>query len=88
MESPAYTHPSTSEWPPGGHGLTRISYEDRTLDGHARQEAGLVVRSYERFLELPVAIVLALMWVAGAALVGSCALTLYLSGSSLLRILS
>jgi hypothetical protein len=32
--------------------------------------------------------VLALMWVAGAALVGSCALTLFLLGSSLLRILS
>jgi hypothetical protein len=35
-----------------------------------------------------VAGVLAVMWVAGAALLGSCALTLYLLGSSLLQILN
>lgn len=88
MESSEYTHPSTAECPPGGRGPTRISHEDRALVGHTRQEAGMVVSSYERFLELPVAIVLALMWVAGAALVGSSALMLYLLGFSLLRILS
>jgi hypothetical protein len=88
MESSAYTHPSTSGCPPGGHGPTRTSHEGRALYGRTGQEAGMVVRSYERFLQLPVAIVLALMWAAGAALVGSCALALYLLGFSLLRILS
>ena len=36
-----------------------------------------VGRTYERFLELPPAFVLAVMWVAGAALLGSIALLLY-----------
>jgi hypothetical protein len=34
---------------------------------------------YERFLELPVPIVLAVMWLAGAALIGFCGLALYYS---------
>ena len=37
------------------------------------RDAGL----YSRFLELPVPVVLLTLWVAGAALMGSCALTLY-----------
>ena len=35
-------------------------------------------RLYSRFLELPVPVVLLTLWVAGAALMGSCALTLYI----------
>jgi hypothetical protein len=38
----------------------------------------------ERFLELPVGLVLAVLWVAGAALVGSCALVLYVAVSALI----
>jgi hypothetical protein len=37
----------------------------------------ILSRPYERFLELPVAIVLAGMWVAGAAALGSTMLALY-----------
>ncbi len=37
-------------------------------------------RAYEWFLELPVAIVLAILWFAGAVLVGLCALALYSFG--------
>ncbi len=37
-------------------------------------------RAYERFLELPVAFVLAVMWVVGVALMGSGALVLYSVG--------
>ncbi len=36
-----------------------------------------VVQLYERFLELPVPIVLAVIWFAGAALIALCGLTLY-----------
>jgi len=89
MESSGNDYPSTSERARRLHGPTRIAREDRALSGHVEQEEGPVVSSYERwFLELPVAGVLAVMWVAGAALLGSCALTLYLLGSSLLRILN
>jgi hypothetical protein len=35
-------------------------------------------RAYERFLELPVPLVLVVLWLAGAALLGTCALALYL----------
>jgi hypothetical protein len=52
------------------------------------ERGGIVARAYERFLELPVAIVLAATWVAGVALLGTCALILYLFGSLLLRILT
>ncbi len=41
-------------------------------------------RVYEGFLELPVAFVLGVMWLAGAALVGLCALTFYLVVSALI----
>ena len=35
-------------------------------------------RAYERFLALPRAVVLTIFWLAGVALVGLCALALYL----------
>jgi hypothetical protein len=41
--------------------------------------------AYEGFLGLPVWVVLAAMWVAGAMLLGSCALVVYVVGSVLLR---
>jgi len=39
--------------------------------------------TYERFLELPVWVVLALLWLSGVALLGSCALILYMLGMGL-----
>ncbi len=89
MESSGDDYPSTSERARRSHGPNQIAHEERALSGHFEQEGGSVVRSYERwFLELPVAGVLALMWLAGAVLLGSGALALYLLGSSLLRILN
>jgi hypothetical protein len=88
MESSAYNHPSTSERSRRGHDPTRIAHENRALSGPVAQEEGILARSYERFLGLPVSIVLAMMWVAGVALLGSCAVTLHLLGSSLLHILN
>ncbi len=41
-------------------------------------------RVYEQFLELPVAFVLGVLWLAGAALMGSCALLLVLAVSALI----
>lgn len=49
------------------------------------EAAALVVPLYERLLGLPVWIVLAAMWVAGVALLGSCALALYVLISLLRR---
>ena len=41
-------------------------------------------RGYERFLELPVPLVLVVLWFAGLALLGVCALALYLYVSLLM----
>ena len=46
--------------------------------------AGRSGRAYERFLEMPVALVLGVMWLLGAALMGSCALLMYLVVSALI----
>ncbi len=88
MESSGYSRLSTAVRARRSHGPTRTAHEARALGGHAEREKGPVVSSYERFLELPVAGVLAMMWLAGVALLGSCALTLYFIGSSLLQILN
>jgi hypothetical protein len=39
---------------------------------------GRIVRAYEWFLELPVTVVLVVLWLAGVGLVGFCVLVLYL----------
>jgi len=45
-----------------------------------------VGRTYERFLELPPAFVLAALWMVGAALLGSIALALYWTGWVLVQL--
>ena len=40
-------------------------------------------RAYWRFLELPPAVVLSVLWLVGLALLGSCVLTFYLCASLL-----
>ena len=45
-----------------------------------------VGRTYERFLELPQAFVLAVLWMVGAALLGSIALALYWTGWVLVQL--
>jgi len=55
---------------------------DRPLFVHSsapKKHEPPLTRVYERFLELPVPVVLALMWLAGAALLSMCGLGLYLS---------
>jgi hypothetical protein len=47
--------------------------------------SGRIAHAYERFLKMPVGVVLALVWLAGAAFLGSCALVVYAVGSVLLR---
>ena len=43
---------------------------------------------YERFLKLPVPLVLAVLWFAGLVILGSLGLVLYVYGASLVRILT
>jgi hypothetical protein len=46
-------------------------------------ESSAPSRDYERFLEMPVAFLLRVMWLAGASLMGLCALVVYLAVSAL-----
>lgn len=61
---------------------------DRHMVSTSKHQPTLLVQSppkhdsplglvYERFLELPVPVLLAVMWLAGAALIGVCGLGLY-----------
>ena len=52
-----------------------------------RYLTGVVLAGYELFLRLPVAIVLAVLWLLGAAFLGLCLLTLYLCVTLLMRAL-
>jgi hypothetical protein len=45
---------------------------------HLPDDKGKVSRAYRGFLELPVPIVLFVLWLAGAMLISLCALALYL----------
>jgi hypothetical protein len=63
---------------------TKTHFQTATRGEAAPREQGThallsltVGQAYERFLELPVVVVLAVMWLAGATLLGSIALVLY-----------
>lgn len=73
------THADVSVLPEGPAGA-----EDRS----SGKRAGRIGRAYERFLELPVPIVLAVLWAVGAAVLGSCAAALYLFLSLLLALVA
>ena len=47
---------------------------------------GTLDRAYERFLELPVVVVLAVLWLTGATLLGSVVLVLYWTGRVLVQL--
>ena len=49
------------------------------------REKNWIVRAYERFYELPVPVVLAVLWLVGAVLLGLGALALYLYAFALAR---
>ncbi len=45
-------------------------------------------QAYQRFLELPVPLVLVVLWFAGLVILGSLGLVLYLYGALLVRVLT
>jgi hypothetical protein len=77
--------PITNESPPAT--VVKVSAETpvRPRSSSAARPLSVGMGSaYERFLDTPVAIVLGVMWLAGAALMGSWALVLYLVVSALI----
>jgi hypothetical protein len=49
----------------------------KRLHAMKAKHPGRIERSYESFLEQPVAVVLVLLWLAGVVLLSSCAAALY-----------
>jgi hypothetical protein len=49
---------------------------------------GFLGVSYERFWQMPVAVVLTVLWLAGMALLSSCVLMLYILGTLLASVLA
>jgi hypothetical protein len=50
----------------------------------AETSGGFLGIAYERFLEMPVPVVLSVLWLGGLALLGSCVLMLYALATLLL----
>lgn len=87
MDSSRYTRPSTSIRPRSGQDSRRVADEGRAPSGRAGHD-WVLVRAYERFFDLPVVLVVVALWLVGVALLGSCALALYLLGSLLVQVLN
>ena len=68
--------------------LSREALEERYLHNASPSDGFIGAAAYERFLEMPVAVVLALLWLAGMALLSSCVLLLYVLGTSLARVVA
>lgn len=51
------------------------------------QKKRWIQRAYEKFLRLPVPVVLIVLWLAGFVVLSLCVLLLYLYGSALVRIM-
>jgi hypothetical protein len=73
---------------PSGYYVPDSSRAQRYMGGKYKEGKEGVESAYEGFLELPPAVVLLVLWVAGAVLLGSCALVLYMAGSVVLRSLA
>ncbi len=65
---------------PSGYYVPDSSRARWSVGGEYKQRKEEAANAYEGFLELPQAVVLLVLWVAGAALLGSCALVLYWVG--------
>ena len=72
---------------PSGYYVPDSSRARWTMGGKYK-EGKEGVEGKEGFLELPPAVVLLVLWVAGAVLLGSCALVLYWVGSAVVRSLA
>ena len=73
---------------PSGYYVPDSSRAPWTMGGKYKEGKEGVASAYEGFLELPPVVVLMVMWVAGVALLSSCALALYMAGSVVVRSLA
>ncbi len=73
---------------PSGYYVPDSSREHWSIGGEYKQRKEEAADAYEGFFELPPAVVLLVLWTAGVALIGLCALVLYLVGRVLVGLIA
>ncbi len=73
---------------PSGYYLPDSSRARLYMEGKYKQGQEGVGTAYEGFLGLPPAVVLSVLWAAGVALIGSCALVVYWVGRVLIGLIA
>ena len=77
--------PPTTKTQPSAGGVYAGGMSDRSrVHPVAETSGGFLGIAYERFLEMPVPVVLSVLWLGGLALLGSCVLMLYALATLLL----
>jgi hypothetical protein len=71
-----------------GSEISAVEVSEETRRLRAQPPADSIGGAYERFLRMPVVVVLATLWLTGIALLGACALMVYLLGTSLVPTLT
>jgi hypothetical protein len=81
-QQPAKTAPSGGDF--SARGVSEESHFQRVN----QVSGGFIDATYGRFLELPVPVVLGVLWLAGMALLSWCVLMLYVLGSWLVSVVA
>jgi hypothetical protein len=76
--------PTTETRPSAGGGYAGDTSQGSRFRPATGASGGFLGIAYERFLGMPVPVVLAVLWVGGMALLGSCVLMLYALATLLL----
>ena len=82
------SQPTTKTKPSAGEGYAgRMSERSHSHFGD-EASGGLLGTIYERFLGMPVPVVLSVLWLGGLALLGSCLLILYVLATLLAQVVT
>ncbi len=74
--------PAQIEFGQGDPSVREVSKESHSYRG-AQVSGGFLGVTYERFWQMPIPVVLTVLWLIGMALLSSCVLTLYTLGTLL-----
>jgi len=81
-----HSQPTTESKPSAGEGYAGRMSERSDFHFVAEASGGLLGITYERFLGLPVPVVLTVLWLGGVAMLGSCLLMLYVLATLLAQV--
>jgi hypothetical protein len=78
--TPQQRQKATADGSRSGQSLHTNTFGAQYLDPRAHRPAGSVTEAYDGFLELPVPVVLVVLWVFGALLLGTALMAAYSAG--------